>query len=272
MDLLENLPMNRKYSHILLVVCPLSKFLLCYPLKDKTPNMVMYNFVHNLYQFVNVQYILTDNGPVFNNKEFLTLVTALNIKKIKLAALHSISNGFAEIFVKKLKYALKKTLTTSEEYQWLDILPLLVKHFNSTPNPLTNLSPLQILHGENSLLAEKFISDRPPNKLYPFLENIKSQIEAKQAENKQIMEFIRNELHIQKIHTNEKLNRTRLTPDFQVGQYCFVKDNKIIVGSTRPLKSLYSHDPWVILKTLPTTAVVRRLADGYSTIYGYGDL
>ena len=272
MDLLENLPMNRKYSHILLVVCPLSKFLLCYPLKDKTPNMVMYNFVHNLYQFVNVQYILTDNGPVFNNKDFLTLVTALNIKKVKLAALHSISNGFAENFVKKLKYALKKTLTTSEEYQWLDILPLLVKHFNSTPNPLTNLSPLQILHGENSLLAEKFISDRPPNKLYPFLENIKSQIEAKQAENKKIMEFIRNELHIQKIHTTEKLNRTRLTPDFQVGQYCFVKDNKIIVGSTRPLKSLYSHDPWVILKTLPTTAVVRRLADGYSTIYGYGDL
>ena len=272
MDLLENLPMNRKYSHILLVVCPLSKFLLCYPLKDKTPNMVMYNFVHNLYQFVNVQYILTDNGPVFNNKEFLTLVTALNIKKIKLAALHSISNGFAEIFVKKLKYALKKTLTTSEEYQWLDILPLLVKHFNSTPNPLTNLSPLQILHGENSLLAEKFISDRPPNKIYPFLENIKSHIEAKQEENKKIMEFIRNELHIQKIHTTEKLNRTRQTPDFQVGQYCFVKDNKIIIGSTRPLKSLYSHDPWVILKTLPTTAVVRRLADGYATIYGYGDL
>ena len=72
------------------------------------------------------------------------------------------------------------------------------------------------------------------------------------------MEFIRNELHIQKIHTTEKLNRTRQTPDFQVGQYCFVKDNNIIIGSTRPFTSLYSHDPWVILKTLPTTAVVRR--------------
>ena len=107
---MENLPANKRYEHILLIVCPLTKFILCYPLKDKTSNMVIFHIIHNIYQFANIQYILSDNGPCFSSKEFLTVITALNIKKIRLSALHPQSNGLAEAHIKKVKTILKKNM------------------------------------------------------------------------------------------------------------------------------------------------------------------
>jgi hypothetical protein len=107
-DLLENLPPNKTYEHILVIACPLSKFLLCYPLKNKTSPMAVYHIIYNLYQFTNLQYIITDNGPIFNSKEFLTPLATLNIKKIRIASLNPASNGFCEAYVKKVKYCLKK--------------------------------------------------------------------------------------------------------------------------------------------------------------------
>ena len=44
LDLLENLPSNNGYSHVLIVVCPLTNFLLTYPLKSKKSNMVVFSF------------------------------------------------------------------------------------------------------------------------------------------------------------------------------------------------------------------------------------
>ena len=271
-DLLENLPPNKSYEHILVIACPLSKFLLCYPLKNKTSPMAVYHLIYNLYQFTNLQYIITDNGPIFNSKEFLTPLATLNIKKIRIASLHPASNGFCEAYVKKVKYALKKTLTSHDEYQWLDILPILIKNFNSTGNPPTNLSPLQILHGETSIMAEKALTDRPPHKLYPLLENIKTQVEAKQQETLRILEIVKNAHYWKKINDNIKNNVNKTAPNFKEGDYCFTKDKKIIPGTTRPLKSLYSRDPCVIMETKPTSALVRRLGDTFTTVYSYNDI
>ena len=272
LDLMENLPANKRYEHILLIVCPLTKFILCYPLKDKTSNMVIFHIIHNIYQFANIQYILSDNGPCFSSKEFLTVITALNIKKIRLSALHPQSNGLAEAHIKKVKTILKKTCTTMLEYQWLEALPLLIKQFNTTKNPITNLSPLEIIHGERSLNSEKHITDSPPNKVYPLLENIKSQVQNKYEKNKQILEFVKNEIHINKVQNTQKLNIKRHTPDFEPGDYVFIKDRSIVQGTTRPLKTLYDDTPWTILRTNPTSALIRRLGDGMVTLYSYDDM
>ena len=272
LDLMENLPANRRYEHILLVVCPLTKFLMCYPLRDKTSTMIIFHLIHNIYQFANIQYIISDNGPCFSSKEFLTVITALNIKKIRLSALHPQSNGLAEAHIKKVKTILKKTCTTTPEYQWLDALPLLIKQFNTTKNAITNLSPLQIIHGEDSINAEKYITSAPPNKIYPLIENIKSQVERKYEQNKQILEFVKNEIHMHKVQNTQKLNVKRHTPEFEVGDYIFVKDRAIVQGTTRPLKSLYDDTPWTILRTNPTSALIRRLGDGLVTLYSYDDL
>jgi len=199
-------------------------------------------------------------------------MATLNIKKIRLAATHPISNGLSESFVKKVKYILKKTLATFPEFTWLDILAILTKQFNSTLNPLLNVTPLQILHGASSISAEKSITDRPLNKIYPLLQNIKSQVEERQQDSLKLTEFIRNEIHQNKIKTTQTLNQNRTHHKFYAGQFVFVKDKTIILGSTRPLKTTYKNDPWVIINAKPTTALVRRLGDGYMTVYGYNDM
>ena len=272
LDLLENLPVNRGFSHILIAVCPFSKFVLTYPLKNKKSFMVCYNLIFGLYQFFNIQYVVSDNGPAFASNEFLTLMATLNIKKIRIAATHPISNGLSESFVKKVKYILKKTLATFPEFTWLDILAILTKQFNSTLNPLLNVTPLQILHGASSISAEKAITDRPLNKIYPLLQNIKSQVEERQKESLKLTEFIRNEIHQNKIKTTQTLNQNRTHPNFHVGQFVFIKDKTITPGTTRPLKTTYKDDPCVILNAKHTTALVRRLGDGYMTVYGYNDM
>ena len=48
LDLLENLPSNNGYSHVLIIVCPLTNFLLTYPLKSKKSNMVVFHFLYNM--------------------------------------------------------------------------------------------------------------------------------------------------------------------------------------------------------------------------------
>ena len=89
----------------------------------------------------------------------------------------------------------------------------------------------------------------------------------KYEQNKQILEFVRNEIHMHKIQNTQKLNIKRHTPDFEVGDYIFVKDRAIVQGTTRPLKSLYDDTPWTILGTNPTSALIRRLGDGLVTLY-----
>ena len=268
MDLIENLPANNTYSHILLIVCPLSKFILCYPLKNKTPDMIMYHFIYGLYQFVNVKYLLTDNAKCFTDKKLLMLLATLNIKKIQLAAQHPSSNGIAESFVKKVKYVLKKTLAKFDEYSWMDILPLIVKQLNSTVNPLTKFSPLELLHGPNTQMSQAALHDRPWNKLYPLLRNHRTEVEQKQIKTEQIIENIRDQIKLQKITQTTVLNKNRKFPDYTVGTYVFVKDRYIQAGTTRPLKTTYSDDPWVILAVKQTTLLVRRLSDGFTTTYG----
>ena len=272
LDLLENLPPNQHYSHILLMVCPLTSFLLTYPLKKKTSDMVTFHFLFNIFQIFNIKYFLADNGPAFSHTNILTILHTLNIKRIQIASSHPISNGKTEAFVKKVKYILKKTLAVFPEYQWLDILPIITKLMNSTPNVDTNLSPLQLLHGPTSISAESQMIQNPLPKVYPTLINQKSTVEKKQIETEKIVKFIREELKLEKIEKLAKLNKHKFHTQLKIGDYCFARDRTIIAGSTRPLKTVFSDDPWLVLQIRPTTAVVRRLADQFTTVYGFSDL
>ena len=272
LDLLENLPLNQHYSHILLMVCPLTSFLLTYPLRKKTSDMVTFHFLFNIFQLFNIKYFLADNGPAFSHTNILTILHTLNIKRIQIASSHPISNGKTEAFVKKVKYILKKTLAVFPEYQWLDLLPIVTKQMNSTPNIDTNLSPLQLLHGPTSISAESQFLQNPLSKMYPTLINHKLSVEKKQLQTDKIINFIREELKIDKIEKLAKLNKHKIHTQLQVGDYCFARDRTIIAGSTRPLKTVFSDDPWLVLQVRPTTAVVRRLADQFTTVYGFSDL
>ena len=106
-----------------------------------------------------------------------------------------------------------------------------------------------------------------PSKLYPLLENHKTYVEQKFNEKETVLKFVRETLKEQKIATQEKFDKHKITHQFHPGDYVFVKDAKIILGAPRPLRSYYSSDPYVVLKVKNTTLLLQRLSDGFITIY-----
>ena len=50
-DLMESLPPSTGSSHILILCCSLTNFLICYPLKDKTAKHIASHFQYGLLQF-----------------------------------------------------------------------------------------------------------------------------------------------------------------------------------------------------------------------------
>ena len=70
-----------------------------------------------------------------------------------------------------------------------------------------------------------------------------------------------------KLANNEKINEKRVTKTFLPGDIVFVVDNAKIVGNSRTLKTKLSPSPYVVIKSLWTTTIVRRIADSFTTLY-----
>ena len=270
MDLLENLNPQKTYEHVLLCCCPLTKFIYAFPLKNKKPELMIYNFLYSLYITYNIKYIITDNGPIFNNKTFLSLVHSLNIKKIQIASRHPQSNGNCEAAVKIVKTALKKTLATFTEFSWLDILPIIIKNINTSATK-NMFSPLQMLHGDRTAALSQ-LTEKPLSHIYPLLQNMKTEVNEKTKKINEITQYIQNEIQLQKIETNTKANTHKIMPKFSPGDIVFVKDRSITLGSGRPLRTTFSPDVYVILQVRQTTAIVTRPGDSYPTVYSLEDL
>lgn len=266
-DLAENLNPSGGFQHLLIIVCALSGFLRVYPLKAKTSEQVLYYILYDIFQYFSVKYFVSDNGACFSDKHFLTTLQILGIKKIQIASLSPTSNGLCERNVAIVKKLLKKTLTTFDTYSWNTILPIVLKQYNSSICIKTNYSPLTLLHGIHSPHVESTLSAPFPSKLYPLLENHKSYVYDKYNEKETVLKFVRETLKEQKIASQEKFDKHKINHQFNPGDYVFVKDVKIVLGASRPLRSYYSPDPYVVLKVKNTTLLLQRLSDGFQSIY-----
>ena len=70
-----------------------------------------------------------------------------------------------------------------------------------------------------------------------------------------------------KISNTEKLNKKRISKSFMSGDIIFVVDSSKVLGNSRMLKTKLSPSPYVVITSLWTTTVVKRIADGFSTLY-----
>ena len=60
--------------------------------------------------------------------------------------------------------------------------------------------------------------------------------------------------------------------NFKPNDYVFVLDRLNIPGNSRPLRSRFHPSPYIVIKPLWTTTLVKRLSDGYTTLYSNDDL
>ena len=75
-----------------------------------------------------------------------------------------------------------------------------------------------------------------------------------------------------RVITNDRINKKRVSKDFAVNDIVFALDRFQIPGNTRPLKLKFYPSPYVVLRPLWTTTLIRRLSDGFSTLYNNDSL
>ena len=106
-DLISGLPKNKLgYTDILTIVCPLSKFLCTFGLKNAGAEGVISGFkTFFAFSGFKTQVIYTDNGAAFRKKSILSFMATIGITLAATTVFHSQARGQIEIF----NYLLEKT-------------------------------------------------------------------------------------------------------------------------------------------------------------------
>ncbi len=72
--------------------------------------------------------------------------------------------------------------------------------------------------------------------------------------------------------SHEKVNVHKINRKFEQYEYVFVLDRSITPGAPRPLKTKLQPSPYIVVKPLHVTSLVKRLADGFTALYSNNDL
>jgi hypothetical protein len=200
-------------------------------------------------------------------------MATLNIQIINSSALNPSSRGKAERAVGQVKTLLKKLLSTatSNTLNW-ELLPFLVaKLMNHTVTPRTGFTPAQMIFGTDNM-AKSFLDRDKILPVHHLVSNDQTKVQQLTQQLKEMSNSARDSLIQLRQESHKKINKTRLDKDFKTNDIVFVLDRYNIPGNTRPLKQKYHPSPWVVLKPYFTTVLIRRLADGFTTLYSKDDL
>ena len=106
----------------------------------------------------------SDNGPLFQSKEFAEYAKTQGFRHLKITPLHPEANGVAERFVKTLQKFI--TIATVEGGSWRMSLPDFLRVYRSTPHTVTGRSPYSQLFGGREMRGKipqfSFSSEEDP--------------------------------------------------------------------------------------------------------------
>ena len=145
-------PSKDGYRYALTVICMLSGYVFCVPLKTKSAAEVIQAYIDNVYaKFSGSLKILSDNGTEFKNKLFEDITKQLGVRYKKYTPPYMpSSNGCIEGFHNFLKACISKHV--SAQLEWTDVLPLTCAAYNFLPNEHSHESPFFIMFGRDPVL------------------------------------------------------------------------------------------------------------------------
>jgi hypothetical protein len=105
-----------------------------------------------------------------------------------------------------------------------------------------------------------------------FVKSQTSHIEQTSAEIKAMTDAASDRLTQLRLITNERVNQTRTNKNFKPGDFVFLLDRSQTPGNARVLRTKLNPSPYVVVRPLWTTTLVKRLADGFVGLYSNSDL
>ena len=154
MDLIGELypPSKSGHKYALTMICMLTGYVFCIPLKTKQASEVLQAYIDNIYaKFGGSLKILSNNGTEFKNQLFEKIAKELGVKcKIYTVPYRPSSNGCIEGFHNFLKACISKHV--SSQLDWTSVIPLACVAYNFLPNEHSKESPFFLMFGRDAVL------------------------------------------------------------------------------------------------------------------------
>ena len=133
---------------ILIAVDDFTRYVLCVVLPKLDSKATRQAFLERILTvYGRLERVRTDGGREFAG-EFASLLEALNIQRIQTRTVSPWTNGRAERMVRHVKSLLRRSLFTTREADWQELLPYVVAAINATVSRTTGYSPHEIFFGE----------------------------------------------------------------------------------------------------------------------------
>ena len=145
-------PTGKGHKYALTVICMLTSYVFCVPLKTKTAEEVIQAYIDQVYcKFGGSLKILSDNGTEFKNKLFEWIAKELGVEyMLYTPPYHPASNGHIEGFHEFLKACIAKHV--APQLEWDALVPLACAAYNFIPNEHSKESPFFLMFGRDPVL------------------------------------------------------------------------------------------------------------------------
>ena len=145
-------PTSRKHRYALTLICMLTGYVFCVPLKTKAAEEVIQAYIDNVYsKFGGSLKMLSDNGTEFKNKIFEQVAKELGLEyKLYTQPFRLASNGRIEGFHAFLNACIAKHV--APQLEWDVLIPLACAAYNFIPNEHLKESPFFLMFGRDPVL------------------------------------------------------------------------------------------------------------------------
>ena len=251
---IKQMPANKGYSHILVLLCEVTNYMVALPLMStRTPHILDAFQRGYLAYFGPPTHIICDQDPAFTSSLMEAFVTQLNIK-IVLVSPTNHQSFQAEHGIKSLSGLLVKHLSTV--WSWHSVLPYSMLCYNgySSPN-LNGYSPYELVFGHKMTLSHELeikVDTVVSGTFKDYYEKLKKNL---QYMGERLQKFRSQRLDL--------LNKDREYQAFEVGQivYMFQARGSVVETGSRKIRCNYI-GPLVIFKAVGPNQFLLMSLDG----------
>ena len=251
---IKQMPANKGYSHILVLLCEVTNYMVALPLMStRTPHILDAFQRGYLAYFGPPTHIICDQDPAFTSSLMEAFVTQLNIKIVLVSPTNHQSLE-AEHGIKSLSGLLVKHLSTV--WSWHSVLPYSMLCYNgySSPN-LNGYSPYELVFGHKMTLSHELeikVDTVISGTFKDYYEKLKKNL---QYMGERLQKFRSQRLDL--------LNKDREYQTFEVGQivYMFQARGSVVETGSRKIRCNYI-GPLVIFKAVGPNQFLLMSLDG----------
>ena len=239
---MKQMPPSNGYTHILVILCEVSNFMVALPLHSTRTQTILDAFQKGyLAYFGPPTHIMCDQDTSFSSSLMEAFAEKLNIRMIMVSTTNH-KSLLAEHGIKSLSNLLVKHL--SGLWSWYNCLPYAMLCYNSysTPN-LDNYSPYELVFGHKMTLNPKL--ELEPQAV------VTAQFHTYYEKLKKSLSYMRERLQRFRSARTDLWNRNKMPHAFEAGQivYLYQAKGTIIQTGSRKI-ACYFVGPLVIYKAV----------------------